>query len=104
MEPDEQLYIARLMREQREQIEITVREFVERQAPISELEGRLLAHNSTSRLVEIEHRLRQDALDNKRQQLGAGSHYFSRIRGLAVPKIGRLHHYQPRALRVPRAT
>jgi GT2 family glycosyltransferase len=102
MQPDEQLYIARLMREQRDQIEGIVRELVERQAPISELEGRLLAYKSTSRLVEIEHRLRKDALDRREQPL-TESRYIWRIRGLTVPKIGRLRHYAPRTLRVPRA-
>jgi GT2 family glycosyltransferase len=103
MQPDEQLYLARLVREQREQIEDIVRELVERQAPVSELEGRLLAYNSTSRLVEIEYRLRKDALDRNQPQPVTGSHYIWRISGLTVPKIGRLRHYPPRALRVPRA-
>jgi glycosyltransferase involved in cell wall biosynthesis len=103
VQPDEQLYIAGLVREQREQVEDIVRELIERQVPLSELEGRLFASNSTSRLGEIEHRLRKDALDLKRQQPPAGSLYFWRIVGLTLPKIGRLHHYSPRPLRVPRA-
>jgi GT2 family glycosyltransferase len=103
VQPDEQLYIAGLMREQREQIEETVRELIGRQVRLSELEGRLLAYTSTSRLVEIEYRLRKDALEQRRQPLPTGSRYIWRLRGLTVPKIGRLRHYPPRPLRVPQA-
>jgi GT2 family glycosyltransferase len=104
MQPDEQLYIARLVHEQRGHIEDTVRALVERGTSLSELEGRLLAYNSTSLLAEIEYRLRQDALDqDRRRPPQAGSHLLWRIRGLTVPKIGRLHHYVPRPLRVPEA-
>jgi GT2 family glycosyltransferase len=103
VQPDEQLYIARLVREQRDQIEDIVLELVGQHAPLSELEGRLLADNATSRLVEIEQLLRTDALHRKNQHFLARSPYMWRIRGLTVPKIGRLHHYVPRPLRVPEA-
>ncbi len=67
--------------EEREQIELKLRE----------------------QLDEIEQRFREDAFDRNREQLPEGSRYLWRIRGLAVPKIGRLRHYLPRALRVPQA-
>ena len=105
MQPDEQLDIAQLLSEQRAQLEEVIRELAERPGPLSELEARLLTYDTTSRLLEIEHRLRVDARSRPPNLvggiwLGATS---ARILGLAYPKIGRLEHYAPRPLRVPEA-
>ena len=105
MQPDEQLYIARLLHEQRELLEDVIRELHERGTPLTELEAKLLSYSSTSRLVEVEHRLRADALRRNQSLFDPSSVRGSagRIRGLIVPKIGRLKHYPPRQLRVPEA-
>ena len=105
MQPDEQLDIAQLLSEQRAQLEEVIHELAERHGPLSELEARLLTYSTTSRLLEIENRLRVDARSRPPNLvggiwLGATS---ARIRGLAYPKIGRLEHYAPRPLRVPEA-
>jgi GT2 family glycosyltransferase len=105
VQPGEQLYIAKLLHEQREQLEDVIRELTERGTPLSDLEARLLSYNSTFRLLEAEHRLRVDARRRNQRLFGAFSFRSGagRIRGLTVPKIGRLEHYRPRQLRVPEA-
>jgi GT2 family glycosyltransferase len=105
VQPDEQLEIAQLLSEQRDQLTGVIRELLERQTQLSELEARLLSYSSTSRLTEVEHRLRVDALQQNQGLFGSSSlgTKARRIRGLAYPKIGRLKQYPPRRLLIPEA-
>lgn len=95
------------VREQREALEHTLLELAERGTPMTMVEARLIAEISELRLAAIERTLAQLAQRPPPGPLHAllrpVRRIAARLRGLGQPKIGRLHHYPPRPLVVPRS-
>jgi glycosyltransferase involved in cell wall biosynthesis len=103
---EEQLYLAKLLREYREHVLSVIRDLERRQTPLTPLEARLFTHTATARLIEVEDLLRIDA----NRSSFSGLYWFlprparrfaARLRGLTRPRIGQLTHYSPRPLLVP---
>lgn len=97
MRHDQQLYLADLVRQHREQVQRTLAELVERDEPVGPLESRLLLDAMDVRLLQVENALRYDP----DHQLGRGAGAWARIRAWVRPRLGVLRHYRPRELRVP---
>lgn len=97
MRQDQQLYLAELVRQHREQISRTLAELAGRDDPLGSLEARLMVETMDVRLLQVENALRYDP----EHQLGRAAGMAARIRSWTHPRIGVLRHYRPRALRVP---
>jgi glycosyltransferase involved in cell wall biosynthesis len=105
---NESLYLAELLREHRQLLDAAARELAERGEPISELEARLLAEAGAARLGEVENALLRDA-DRRRLSLRPDGRSLApvraaaRVRSWSKPRIGRLRHYEPKPLVLPRS-
>jgi glycosyltransferase involved in cell wall biosynthesis len=98
--PYQQLYYADRLREQVELLEELTATLAERGTPITELEAKLLREAGTARLLEVENALRYEAC---RRTMTPPRRAVARIRWYFHPRIGILHHYDPKPLTVPAA-
>ena len=97
MRRDRQIELADLIRRHRERLDETAAELARRGEPISELEAELIVDAGNARLFEVESALRNDALRWETiRRAGA------RARSWTKPRLGRLQHYEPRPMRLPR--
>lgn len=111
MRPDQEIYLADVIREHCDRLEEVVAELAERGEPISQLEARLIAEAGSVRLNSVEAALRYDAGRRDRGRLRRLVHSrafpgpLRRAGGRTLawwrPRIGSLFHYTPRELRVP---
>lgn len=96
------VYLADVLRQHQDRLGEAVSDVLERQAPLTELEAKLLVEAGTARLREVENALRHAAYESRR---GAGRERAAkvgrRIASWTKPRIGVLKHYEPRPLVVP---
>lgn len=98
MRGHQHLYYAERLREQRQLLEEVTATLAERATPISEVEAKLLIEAGSARLVEVENALRHEAY---RHSMTLPRRAVARLRWYLHPRIGILHHYDPKPLMVP---
>ena len=103
MRPEQQLYLAQLVRQHREELERVVTELHERGEPLTALEAQLIIDRTAVHLDSVENALRHAALTSGARALPAEwlRRILARVRSWTKPRIGRLRHYPPKLLRVP---
>jgi GT2 family glycosyltransferase len=99
VKPYQKLYLADVLRANRERLEAVIEDLVSSGSPIGEHEVRILLDAKESQRG-VEDALRYDAIAGGAPRL---RHGVQRARGLSRPKIGMLRHYAPRPLVLPAA-
>jgi glycosyltransferase involved in cell wall biosynthesis len=106
------LYLAGVLREHRAQLDKATQDLARRGDRITELEARLLADAGAARLSEVENALLQDAERRRfvpalKMRADGTSRLpiraVARVRSWTKPRIGRLRHYEPKPLVLPRS-
>jgi glycosyltransferase involved in cell wall biosynthesis len=98
----ELFHYAELVRRHRERLAEVAFDLAERGEPMTELEAKLLADAGSARLLEVEEALLREA-GSARPSRNRLSRVEARVRSWTKPRIGRLKHYEPRPLLLPRS-